>query len=97
MKLNYLSSGSAILCGVFLVAGCGRQTRGSADADGPSRAATPAEGGAVSTAGSAGQAKNFGDTSRSGAHSGVTPPERPKQNNTPESNEPTQQPQQTTK
>ena len=45
----------------LLLAGCGRQTRGNADAQ-ENRAAAPAEGGATSTAGSAGESKNFGDT-----------------------------------
>jgi hypothetical protein len=44
-----------------LGAGCGKQTRGNADAE-ANRAKTPAEGGATSTAGDAGSAKNFGDT-----------------------------------
>ena len=46
---------------VLLTTGCGRQTRGNADAY-ENRAATPAEGGATSTAGSAGESKNYGDT-----------------------------------
>jgi hypothetical protein len=47
---------------VLLVSGCGRQSRGNADAYDQSRAATPSEGGATSTAGSAGESKNYGDT-----------------------------------
>ena len=45
----------------FALAGCGGQSRGNADAQ-ENRAATPAEGGATSTAGSAAEAKNYGDT-----------------------------------
>ena len=46
---------------VLLTAGCGGQSRGNAYAE-ENRAATPAEGGATSSAGSAGQSKNFGAT-----------------------------------
>ncbi len=42
-------------------AGCNRQTRGNADAVQQNKAASPAEGGATSTAGSAGRPENFGD------------------------------------
>lgn len=45
----------------LLAGGCGRQTRGNADME-KNRAATPAEGGATSTAGGAGDPRNFGDT-----------------------------------
>lgn len=44
-----------------IVTGCNRQTRGSADAAEQSKAASPAEGGATTTAGSAGRPENFGD------------------------------------
>ena len=50
-----------VMAGLAL-SGCGRQSRGNADAMDQSRAASPAEGGATSTAGSAGESKNFGDT-----------------------------------
>ena len=49
------------ICGL-LASGCGRQSRGSADAYDESRAAKPSEGGATSTSGSAGESKNYGDT-----------------------------------
>ena len=42
--------------------GCGGQSRGNADAQEETRAAKPSEGGATSTAGSAGESKNYGDT-----------------------------------
>lgn len=95
-RVNYtvFALGAAL---AFGTAGCDRQTRGNADAQGHSRAASPEEGGATTTTGSAGQAKNFGDTSRSGAHSGVTNPETPKQTATPEANRPENQPQKSTK
>lgn len=51
----------ALALSAFVLTGCGRQTRGNADAD-ENRATTPADGGATSTAGSAGESKNFGDT-----------------------------------
>ena len=53
---------SLALGGVLIASGCGRQSRGNADAMDQSRATTTAEGGATSTAGSAGESKNFGDT-----------------------------------
>lgn len=46
---------------MVLATGCGRQTRGNADAQ-ENRAAKPGEGGGTSTRGSAGESKNFGDT-----------------------------------
>jgi len=52
----------AVFAGLtFVITGCNRQTR-SNPADDRYRAATPAEGGATSTKGSAGERKNFGDT-----------------------------------
>ena len=50
-----------LVISVLLLSGCGRQTRGNADAQ-ENRAAAPTDGGATSTAGSAGESKNFGDT-----------------------------------
>jgi hypothetical protein len=55
----------------LVLTGCGRQSRGNADAE-QHRAATPAEGGATSTKGSAGEAKNFGDTRKKKAVDGTT-------------------------
>jgi hypothetical protein len=52
----------AVAVAGFAIAGCGRQSRGNADAYDQSRAAKPSEGGATSTSGSAGESKNFGDT-----------------------------------
>jgi hypothetical protein len=62
MKTLFISlSTSAVTALLALgLTGCGGQTRGKADAE--VRAATPAEGGATSTAGAAGSSKNFGDT-----------------------------------
>jgi hypothetical protein len=59
MKTKLISS--TIVCVILMTmgAGCNRQSRGNSDAN---RAASPAEGGATSTAGSAGESKNFGDT-----------------------------------
>jgi hypothetical protein len=62
---------------VLLGAGCNRQTRGNADARAESRAATPAEGGATSTQGSAGDAKNFGDTRTKQKQDATTPSASP--------------------
>lgn len=87
MKRN-LATWSAVVLGAVVawgVSGCGRQSRGNADATEENRANS-------STAGSAGDAKNFGDTSRSGAHGGVTNPETPKQNTGPAANQPERQP-----
>ena len=53
--------------------GCNRQTRGNADAENSSRAASPQEGGATSTAGSAGESKNFGDTRAKQQQDGQSP------------------------
>src|SRR5688572_21031866 len=58
----YLSGLTLALGGFLATSGCGRQSRGNADAENQSRAATPAEGGGTSTAGSAGESKNYGDT-----------------------------------
>lgn len=52
--------------------GCSRQSRGNSDAQ-ENRAATPAEGGATSMAGSAGEAKNFGDTQKKTEVDGRSP------------------------
>jgi hypothetical protein len=62
MNANSLkaSAASLVILGVGLT-GCGGQSRGNADAN-QNRAASPAEGGGTSTAGSAGESKNFGDT-----------------------------------
>lgn len=96
MKRNLATWSMAVLGAVALwSAGCGRQSRGNADAM-ENRARSPQEGANTSTAGSAGEAKNFGDTSRSGAHGGVTNPETPKQNAGPSANRPEQQPQKST-
>lgn len=94
LTFTALALGAAV---ALSTGGCGRQSRGNADAEGRNRAATPEEGGSATTSGSAGQAKNFGDTSRSGAHSGVTNPETPKQSAAPASNLPENQPQKSTK
>ena len=61
-KLSQASLGVAALLATLIVTGCGGQSRGDADAYDKNRAASPAEGGATSTAGSAGESKNFGDT-----------------------------------
>ena len=60
MNTKHISILSLALAAV-VATGCGRQTRGNADAQ-ENRAAKPAEGGGTSTAGSAGDSKNFGDT-----------------------------------
>jgi hypothetical protein len=60
----------------LLLGGCGGQSRGNADAI-ENRAATPAEGGATSTAGSAGQSKNFGDTRAKAQQDGQSPSASP--------------------
>ncbi|MGH7944468.1 MAG: hypothetical protein ACREH8_14435 [Opitutaceae bacterium] len=60
----------------FVLTGCGGQSRGNADAE-ENRAATPAEGGATSTAGSAGQPKNYGDTKASTEVDGRSPSASP--------------------
>lgn len=94
MRPNHLSILLAATLGVvaFNSAGCNRQSRGNADAGAESRAASPTEGGATSTAGSAGQAKNFGDTSRSGASAGATDTKTSKQGDSPDANRPENQP-----
>ena len=68
---------SLVVLGALVTAGCGRQSRGNADADDKSRAATPAEGGGTSTAGSAGEAKNFGDTRKKTEVDGKSPSASP--------------------
>ncbi|HUR57778.1 MAG TPA: hypothetical protein VM029_08710 [Opitutaceae bacterium] len=62
MNSKQLKSAVMVAAGALALAmtGCGRQTRGNADAE-ANRAKTPAEGGATSTKGDAGSAKNFGD------------------------------------
>lgn len=62
----------AVAFGAVVGAGCNRQERGNADATEKSRAATPAEGGGTSTAGSAGASKNFGDTRKKTEAEGMT-------------------------
>ena len=64
MKTNFVRTLpiTAIAVIALATAGCGGQSRGNADAHDKNRAASPSEGGATSTAGSAGEAKNFGDT-----------------------------------
>jgi hypothetical protein len=57
--------------------GCNRQTRGNADANAQSRAASPQEGGATSTAGSAGESKNFGNTRAKQEQDGKSPSASP--------------------
>jgi hypothetical protein len=69
-KMSAVALSSAAL---LMVAGCGRQTRGSSDANAQSRAATTSEGGSESTAGSAGDSKSFGDTQAKAAADGVSP------------------------
>lgn len=66
---------AASLASLVLTCGCGK-TRGNADVD-KTRAATPQEGGATLTQGSAGDAKNFGDTRATTQQTGVTPSESP--------------------
>ena len=64
MNTKHVQAGttSALAMAALLAAtGCGGQSRGNADA-GENRAAAPSEGGATSTAGSAGESKNYGDT-----------------------------------
>lgn len=79
MKTNssklFLAAGLAAL--IVGSAGCNRQTRGNADAENRSRAASPQEGGATSTAGSAGESKNFGDTRAKQQQDGTSPSASP--------------------
>jgi hypothetical protein len=79
MNTRLFKSGliGACACAAITFAGCNRQTRGNADAENRSRASTPAEGGASSTAGSAGQAKNFGDTRAKTQEDGTSPSASP--------------------
>ena len=58
----FRASAVALVIAVVVLTGCNRQSRSNADSTEKSRAATPAEGGSTSTAGSAGESKNFGDT-----------------------------------
>jgi hypothetical protein len=59
MKTKIISAPVACVILVIAGVGCNRGSRANSDAN---RAASPAEGGATSTAGSAGESKNFGDT-----------------------------------
>jgi hypothetical protein len=79
MKSTNFPYGRAALAAVVLacVAGCNRQTRGNDDAANQSRAATPAEGGATATSGSAGESKSFGDTNAKARADGVSPSASP--------------------
>jgi hypothetical protein len=61
-----------IAIAALVFSGCGGQTRGNADAE-ENRAAAPANGGATSTAGSAGESKNFGDTRKKTEVDGRSP------------------------
>lgn len=82
MKRNIWQVPALVAALGILVADVGcRQTRGNADAD-RNRAATPEEGGATSTAGSAGEAKNFGDTHAKQKQDGNTPSASPSGLNT---------------
>jgi hypothetical protein len=67
---------AASLALALLLPGCNRQSRGNSDAE-RNRAATPAEGGATSTAGSAGESKNFGDTRTKTEQDGRSPSASP--------------------
>ena len=72
-----LSFAAAVLALAGLsLSGCGGQTRGNADAN-ENRAATPAEGGATSTAGSAAESKNYGDTRAKAELDGRSPSASP--------------------
>ena len=64
MKTNTITPARVVACIVLVLAatGCSRGSRGNPDAQEKNRAATPAEGGATLTTGSAGESKNFGDT-----------------------------------
>src|SRR3954468_19089582 len=77
MNTRTFKSSLAAAVVVLVFAGCNRQTRGNADADQQSRAATPREGGATSTAGSAGDRKNFGDTHAKAQQDGQSPSASP--------------------
>lgn len=75
MKTKLITGLAALT--LVLAAGCNRgQTRGNADAN-ENRAATPAEGGATSTTGSAGDARNFGDTRTKTQSDGASPSASP--------------------
>jgi hypothetical protein len=68
----------ALLASLALLvgAGCGGQSRGNADAQ-ENRAASPAEGGATSTTGSAAESKNYGDTRAKTEKDGRSPSASP--------------------
>ena len=77
MKTKAFRFMAAILGLVALTtAGCDRKSRGN-PADERYRAATPAEGGATSTQGSAGDPKNFGDTRTKTEQEGKSPSASP--------------------
>lgn len=78
MNTNHVQAGlvSILSLATLATTGCGGQSRGNADAY-ENRAATPAEGGATSTAGSAGQAKNYGDTHQKKQVDGQSPSASP--------------------
>lgn len=80
MKTNQLSPRLMVVAALLALAGtgCNRQSRGNADASNDNvRAASPAEGGATSTAGSAGDPKNFGDTRQKAQVDGQSPSASP--------------------
>ena len=79
MKMHDIRSplGLFLLAAALVTAGCGGQSRGNADAYEKNRAATPAEGGSTSTAGSAGESKNFGDTRAKAQEDGRSPSASP--------------------
>ena len=79
MKTNLFRLSLATVLAALLIGGtgCNRQTRGNADADNRSRAASPEEGGATSTAGAAGESKNFGDTQAKQQQDGASPSASP--------------------
>jgi hypothetical protein len=62
MKRSLIAGVVLLAGGALGVGGCDGQTRGSSDAPRQSEAKSPAQGGATSTAGAAGDPKNFGDT-----------------------------------
>jgi hypothetical protein len=76
MKAHTVSL-AAGLAAALVFTGCNRQTRGSADANEQSRAASPSEAGGTSTAASAGQSKNFGDTAAKKEQDGSSPSASP--------------------
>jgi hypothetical protein len=79
---------AAALASILSLGACSRQSRGNADAETTSRAQSPQEGAGTSTEASAGQAKNFGDTTRSGEQGSNTDPNAAKAAETRASNAP---------